>query len=283
MQAQLLNNLQYLITFGGIILATIFIALLVNRSFKKLIRRSAEILKNDPTNYQFIRHVTVGAIYLLGFSLAIYMIPSLRTLASSLLAGAGILAVAVGFAAQQALSNVISGFFIVIFKPFRINDRLTIRDTLSGIVEDITLRHTVIRNFENRRIIIPNALISDEIIINSDFTDDKICKWIDVAISYDSNIDTAKLILQEAVLNHPLQLDPRTNQQIAEGAPEVTVRVVALGEYAVNLRAWAWAKDSPDAFVLGCDVIESVKKRFDKEGIEIPFPSRTLIHKNKLK
>lgn len=283
MQLHLLDNFQYFLTFGVIVLATILLAFLVNRSFSKLIQRSAKVLNNDPTNYQFIRHVTVGSIYLLGFSLAIYTIPSLRALASSLLAGAGILAVAIGFAAQHALSNVISGFFIVIFKPFRINDRLTIRNTLSGVVEDITLRHTVIRNFENRRIIIPNSLISDEVIINSDFADDKICKWIEVGISYDSDIDKAKKILEEEVLNHPLQLDPRTSQQIAKGDPEVVVRVLLLGEYSVNLRAWAWAKDSTDAFVLGCDVLESIKKRFDKENIEIPFPSRTLIHKNTMR
>ena len=196
------------------------------------------------------------------------------------MAGAGILAVAVGFASQQAMSNIISGFFIVLFKPFKINDRLTIRDSLSGIVEDITLRHTVIRNFENRRIIIPNSIISDEIVINSDFADDKICKWIDINISYDSDIDTAKQIIATEIIQHPLHLDVRSSEQIEAGEPEVAVRVLSLGEYALNLRAWAWTKDSPDAFVLSCDVYESIKKRFDKEGVEIPFPHRTLVYKN---
>ena len=280
MQEQLLNNLQYLFSFSLIILATFLVAFLVNRFFTNMIKRSTEVLQNDPTNYQFLKHLLNGIIYLVGFSIAIYTIPSLRAVASSLLAGAGILAVAVGFASQQAMSNIISGFFIVIFKPFRINDRLTIRTTFSGVVEDITLRHTVIRNFENRRIIIPNSIISDEIVINSDFVDDKICKWIDVGISYDSDIDKAKVIMRDAVLQHPLHLDPRTPDQIAEGVPEVMVRVLSLGEYAVNLRAWAWAKNTPDSFVMSCDLFESIKKKFDKEGVEIPFPHRTLVHKN---
>ncbi|MFK7983134.1 MAG: mechanosensitive ion channel family protein, partial [Saprospiraceae bacterium] len=80
MQSPLLNNLQYFLTFGGIILATILIAFLINRFFIKSIRRSTKVLKNDPTNYQFVRHAAVGIIYLFGFSLAIYTIPSLRTL-----------------------------------------------------------------------------------------------------------------------------------------------------------------------------------------------------------
>jgi len=103
------------------------------------------------------------------------MMPNLRALASSFLAGAGILAVAVGFASQHALGNIISGVFIVIFKPFRVTDRVKLRE-LTGVVEDITLRHTIIRDFENKRIIIPNFLISEEIIVNSNFEDDRICK-----------------------------------------------------------------------------------------------------------
>jgi len=279
MQQQLLNNLQYILTFSVVIIITFVFGMLVNRFFTRLIKHSTEVMKTDPTNYLFLKHLTVGATYLIGFSIAIYVIPSLRALASSLLAGAGILAVAIGFASQHALSNVISGFFIIIFKPFRINDRLYIRDNLAGVVEDITLRHTIIRNFENRRIIIPNAVISNEVIINADFGGDRICKWIDIGISYDSDIDLAKKIMQEEVQQHSLNLDIRTKEEIENGEPEVTVRVLSLGEYSVNLRAWAWAKDNSDGFILSCDLYESIKKRFDKESIEIPFPHRTIVYK----
>ncbi len=272
-------NLVYIGLFLGVIIATFLVAFLVNRFFKRLIHRSTEVMQNDPTNYQFLRHALNALIYVVGFSIAIYTMPNLRALASSLLAGAGILAVAIGFASQHALSNVISGVFIVIFKPFRIGDRLTIR-TMNGIVEDITLRHTVIRDFENKRIIIPNSIISDEVVVNANFGDDKICKWIEMGISYDSDIDKAKEIMQDEVIRHPLHIDPRTPEQIENGDPEVPVRVLSMGESSVNLRAWAWAKDSPDGFVMQCDLLESIKKRFDAEGIEIPFPYRTIVYKN---
>ncbi len=267
--------------FTGIIIATVIVAYIVNRFFVRLIRRSTEVMNSDPTNYQFLRHASSGLIYIVGFSVAIYSLPALRTLASSLLAGAGILAVAVGFASQHALGNVISGIFIVVFKPFRVHDRLKLREFI-GVVEDITLRHTVIRDFENKRIIIPNTVISNEIIVNSDFVEDKICKWIDVGISYDSDIDKAKIIIEEEVMKHPLHVDPRTEEQVTNGEPEVPVRVILLGEYSVNLRAWAWAMNSPNGFVLSCDLLESIKKRFDSEGIEIPFPHRTLVYKKEL-
>ncbi len=267
------------VVFVAILLATVVVAWLVNRFFLRLIQRSTEEMNTDPTNYQFLRYFVRATIYIIGFSIAVYSVEILRTLASSLLAGAGILAVAVGFASQAALSNIISGVFVVIFKPFRVGDRLKINN-LSGIVEDITLRHTVIRDLENKRIIIPNAIISNEVIINSDFKEEQICKWIEFGISYDSDIDKAKSIIREEIEKHPLHREHYPNKPSETGKYEIEVRVIGLGDSSVNLRAWAWADNSPNAFLLFCDVTESVKKRFDKEGIEIPFPHRTLVYKN---
>jgi len=279
MKEQLINSLEYFALFISIILITLIIGYLVNRFFKRLIRRSTEELKNDPTNYKFLRHAIRALIYIVGFSIAIYSIPNLKALASSLLAGAGILAVSIGFASQHALSNIISGVFIIIFKPFRVNDQITLR-TLRGIVEDITLRHTVIRDFENKRIIIPNALISDEILVNSHYADERICKWIEIGISFDSDVEKAKAIIQAEIINHPLHIDPRDEKQLEEGEELALVRVVSLGESSVNLRGWAWAKDPLDAFKMECQLLELIKRRFEKEGIEIPYPHRTIVSKD---
>lgn len=276
----MLENASYYGLAVGILIGTIILAALVGRFFRSLIKRSTDEMKNDPTNYLFLRHLIIGVIYLVGIGIAVYTVPELRGLASSMLAGAGILAVAVGFASQHALSNVISGMFIVIFKPFRVNDRITVRD-MGGVIEDITLRHTVIRNFENRRIIIPNALISDEILVNADFGDEKICKWIEVSISYESDIDLAKQIMRDETMAHPLLIDNRNAEQIAAGEPQVMVRVLALQDSGILLRAWAWTEGQADSFVLGCDLYESIKKRFDREGIEIPYPHRTVVQKIK--
>lgn len=280
MKEKILDNLEHITIFIAILIATVVVGFLVNRFFKRQIKKSTEILHTDPTNYQFLHHLVIVLIYTVGISIAIYAMPELRLLATSLLAGAGVLALAVGFASQQVLSNIISGIFLVIFKPFRINDRIKIGDKF-GVVEDISLRHTVIRDFENKRVIIPNAIISNEVIVNSDYLDDKICKWIDVGISYDSDIELAKYIIKDEILKHPLHIDTRTAEQKTEGIELAPVKVMQLGESSINLRGWAWAQDTGDAFVMGCDLNESIKLRFDKEGIEIPFPHRTLVFKNK--
>ncbi len=271
MEREVLESVSYIGLFISIIIGTIITASVLNRIFRKILDKSSEAIKNDPTNYQFLRHSLVALVYVIGFSWAIYMMPNMRAIARSLLAGAGILAVAVGFASQHALSNIVSGIFIVIFKPFRVNDRLKIQG-MSGIVEDITLRHTVIRDFENRRILIPNSVISNEVLINADFGDEKICKWIDFRISFDSDIEKARQIIQEEAIQHPYFLDNRSPEQVDEGEHPVMVRVIGFGEYAINLRAWVWTHDNANAFAMGCDLMESIKKRFDKEGIEIPYP-----------
>jgi len=272
-------NLNHLGASALIIFLTIIVGYLFNKIYSRIIKNSTSVMQNDPTNYKFLKHLILALIYIVGLSMAVYIVPSFRTLASSLLAGAGILAISVGFASQHALSNIISGFFIVLFKPFKINDRLMVRN-FQGTVEDITLRHTVIRDFENKRIVIPNSVISDEIIVNADFGEERVIKWLDFSITYESNIDLAKKIMEEEVLKHPLHIDPRTEEQIEAGDPEVPVRVLTLADSSVVLRAWAWAKEAPDAFVMGCDIFESVKKRFDAEGISFAYPHRTIIMKD---
>ena len=265
--------------FFRIVLIVVFTVLLakgINRAYKKFLFRSAEKGDINLTTYKFMEHSISTIVYLIGISFAISMIDFLKPLAQSIVAGAGILAIAVGFAAQQALGNIISGIFIVISKPYQIQDRISMQDGLRGVVEDISLRHTVIRNFENQRIIIPNSVMSSQILTNSNYTDTKICRFINLGISYDSDIDLAKKIISEEVINHPLNIDIRTEEDISNGIPRLTVRVIELGDSSVGLRAWAWAKDAPDAFVMECDLLESIKKRFDKSGITIPFPQRTI-------
>ncbi|NBC04014.1 MAG: mechanosensitive ion channel [Bacteroidetes bacterium] len=258
-----------------ILVGTVILANIVSRIYKKLVERSVD---NDDhlTTYRFLGNSIATVIYVIGFSFAIWNIPFLKPVAQSVVAGAGILAIAVGFASQQSLGNIISGFFIVISKPYKINDRITFSDGLVGVVEDIGLRHTVIRNFENQRIIIPNSIISNERLVNAHYEEPKVCRFVDVGISYDSDIDLAKKIMAEEIENHELSIDNRTPEEKKNNEPIVSVRVVMLAESSVNLRAWAWAETPPDGYLLFTDVIESIKKRFDREGINIPFPQRTL-------
>lgn len=263
------SDTGYVILFILIIGFTFFIARLFKSIFKRNIM-DAVLNSNDPTNYLFFQHIITASIYIAGFSAALYMIPSLRTLSASLLAGAGIFAVAIGLASQKAFSNIISGLFIVIFKPFRINDRLSIGNDISGIVEDITLRHTIVRSYENKRFVIPNSRISEEILVNADIADPKIRKFIFFKVDYQTDLAQAIQIIRELAENHPLTLDQRTPEDIENATSKVDVNVTEWGDYGIVIRAAIWANDSSDAFTIQCDLNETVKAKFDAEGIKIP-------------
>ena len=209
-----------------------------------------------------------------------FSIPSLRDIGVTLLASAGIFAATVGFASQQAFANIVSGIFIVIFKPFRVGDITEIQGNL-GTIEEITLRHTVIRNYQNRRVIIPNSVISNETIVNSSIIDSKICTFWEVDISYESDIDKAISIIREEAEKHPNLIDNRSEEDIIKDKDKVTIRVIALGEYGIKIRAYLWSVDNFHGWVLRCDMYVSVKKRFDAENIEIPYPHRTIVYKQK--
>jgi len=253
--------------------------LILRKILNVFITKYAEKLKTDPTNFSFIKNSVGFIIYTSAVIFIFYKIPYLKAIGTALFAGAGILAVVIGFASQKAFANIISGIFILIFKPFKISDIVEFKDGQKGLIEEITLRHTIIKDYENRRIIMPNSVISEETIINSNINDERIRKHIIFSISYDSNIDKAMEIIRDEVQRHPLSLDVRSDQDKKYKILFPIIRVIALSDFSVDIKVWAWSSGNDDAFVLKCDILKSVKLRFDKEGIEIPFPYRTLVYK----
>lgn len=276
--AQAVNNFKLVFYLGVVLIITILGASIVQTWFYRSIKKTIAT-GGDPTSYKFLRYIAVIAVYFFGALLAILAFPSLRGVAQTALGGAGVLAVVAGVASQEALANLVGGVFIITFKPFKLGDVIKISEDMIGTVTDITLRHTIIRNYENKMIVIPNSIINKEKLINYDLGERKCCQWIEVGISYDSDIDLAKKIMNEECTAHPNLIDNRTDLEIRNGVPQVIIRVTNLGDSSITIRAWAWAWDFPSAFVMKCELYESIKKRFDAEGVEIPFPHRTLVLK----
>ncbi len=273
------------VKYSFIIVGTLLVALVISKILRIIISRfiklSSNKLKVDHTQFNFLKNAVTFFVFLGAIIFIFYTIPKLKTLSLTLFAGAGILTAVALFASQQAFSNIVSGVFIVIFKPFRVNDLVDVGNLPKGRVEDITLRHTVIRSFENRRMIIPNSVISSEILVNSSIVDETICNFIDMGISYDSDIDKAMQIMHDEGVAHPNFIDHRSEEEIKEGVLPVTTRVMGFGDSSVNLRAFIWSKDHSSGYVMKTDLHKSIKEQFDKQGIEIPFPYRTIVYKDK--
>ncbi len=266
--------IKALLIYGVTQVAVSFTKYLFRRSQK---RKKLAIL--DQTTSSFIQRLIVYTLYIIGIAIFLSLIPGMEKVSSSILAGAGIMAMAVGFASQEALSNFVSGLFIVFGKPFRIGDSIMIDSVVNGTVAEITLRHTIIKSLDNRMIIIPNSKVNSSTIVNSTIGEQDTCSFIELGVSYDTNLDKAINVMRDEIMHHPLLIDRRTPEEKQGNTPQVVIRVIALGDSAITLKAWAWAANAGNAFVLKCDLLKSIKERFDKENIEIPYPYNNVIVK----
>jgi small-conductance mechanosensitive channel len=277
---QILHYYQYLI----LIVLSIGIAWIASKFLRKtidfFIKRSSDQLQADPTNFIFLKNSVSFVCYSIALFWIFTKIPYFQHLGKALFASAGIFAAIVGFASQKAFSNIVGGIFLLIFRPFRVGDSVQLQSGQRGLIEEITLRHTIIKDVESRRIVIPNSIMSEDTIINSSITDKRIRKQIDIGIAYDANLEQAEGIIKNAILNHPLFMDNRTSEEIEEGIEAVPVKLIAFGESSINLRTFAWVSDHINAHNLHCDILRTIKIEFDKAGVEIPFPYRTVIFKN---
>jgi len=262
-----------------------FVLLVIAKLLNKLILRKMDSVAKmkgarfDQTRFAIAKNIISAAIYATAFIIIMRLVPGLEDITFSLLAGAGIAAIVIGFAAKDVASNLLAGIFIAIFQPFRVGDRIYFNNTY-GKVEDITLRHTIIKTWENQRVVVPNAKISETTIINYSLGEEKCIETVNMPISYDSDIDKAKKIMIEEAKKHPSFAELSGDAELLKKKETVKVRVVDIAESAIILRLYFWAKDKPTGFRMACDLRESIKKRFDKEGIEIPYPYRTIVHKD---
>lgn len=273
------ENFVLVFYLGIVAVLTLVTASVVQTWFKRSINKKVTN-HEDTTSLKFLRYIAIFSVYSIGGLLALVAFESMRSFAATALGGAGVLAVVAGVASQEALSNLVGGIFIIAFKPFKLGDVIKVDESMIGTVTDITLRHTIIKNYQNKMIVIPNAIINKEKLINYDLGERMCCQWIEVGISYDSDIDLARHIMREECEDHPNLIDNRTELDKYNNEKKVIVRVISLDDSSVTLRAWAWASNFTDAFVMKCELYESIKKRFDKEGVSIPFPHRTMVFKD---
>ena len=262
------------------VMAVLLISWMFSRLMRLVIitylkRSKSEKYKN--TSLQFLKNSIKFFIALIALFYIIMTVPSLRSKATLIFSGAGILAAIIGFAAQAALSNLIAGVFIVIFKPFRVGDYIKLDEDRIGIVQDITLRHTVINNFENKRLIIPNSIISTESVLNHTIEDSQILSFNNFKLGLFADLDLAKQIIEEEALKLDGVIDYRTPTEVLTTTNQIEVRVIDVHENYIHIRAYVWINDPFVEFKIKCALKESVHRRFVKEGVDLPIPIRRII------
>lgn len=167
--------------------------------------------------------------------------------------------VAIGLALQGGLSNLAGGFLILLFQPFQIGDYILTQGQ-EGTVQKIEILYTTLHTIDNRKVIVPNGNLANNVIVNVTAADRRKLE-ITVGISYEDSIQTAKTVLQRLLTEHPLVLHDQ----------EAQVFVAELGESSVVLGVRCWVK-TDQYFPVLWQLNEQIKEAFDEAGIHIPYP-----------
>lgn len=237
-----------------VLIIGLYVISIIANITKKLMLAS----KVDATLTPFVLSLTTWILKLLLFISVASMVGIATTSFIAVLGAAGL---AVGLALQGSLSNFAGGVLLLIFKPYKVGDLIESQGHL-GIVKEIQIFNTILTTFQNKTIILPNSSVSNNAIVNVS-ANGQVRVDLEIGISYDSDIDTAKEVLLEMMNNHPKVLKD----------PAAAIGVNALADSSVNLLMMPWC-NCEDYWDIYFGIQENAKKALDNNKITIPFPQR---------
>ena len=249
------DNIYYSI---GIVAA----ALVLNRLNKLLFRKI--LMRRNRIHLKFLRSIVSVIIYVLATYGILSQFEVTQKLTQSILTSSSIIVAVVIFAAQESLNDIISGVMLSWSRPFEIGERVQIVGlNITGTVEDITVRHTIIRTFNHSKVVVPNSVLNKQVIEKNSNSDNRAGNFLDVTVSFESDLARAIEIMEELVSSHELVL-------ITEETP-VKVFVRDICENGVALRVQVWTCEIGENFQTCSDLRKSLLEAFRENKIEIPY------------
>nr|WP_202951326.1 mechanosensitive ion channel domain-containing protein [Xenococcus sp. PCC 7305] len=249
----------FAIRFGIATLIFLF-GLWFTKRLHKLILKILKKSNLDPTVISFLGNLSYAALITI---IILMVLAELGLRTTSIVALLGAAGLAVGLALQGSLSNFAAGIILVVFRYFKVDDLIEGAGII-GYVEGIKIFTTTVRTLDNRLVIIPNAKLIEDNITNY-YAKPYLRIDLVIGVSYSDNIDKVRQVIAEIIDNESRILD----------YPQATIHVGELGDNSVNFYVRPWVK-THDYIITKFDLIENIKKRFDLEGITIPFPQRDL-------
>lgn len=258
----IMSRVWELVTIYGLKVIAAIAVFIIGRAVAKILKNSVNRMMNkknvDPTLSSFV--VNLAYVALMTF-VVLAALGQLGIQTTSFIAIIGAAGLAIGLALQGSLSNFAAGFLMIIFRPFKVGDLIEGAGVF-GVVEEIQIFTTQLKTADNKTIIIPNAKLTADNIINYST---KSTRRVDLVfgIGYGDDIDRAKKSITDV-----LESDERVLKD-----PAPTVAVVELADSSVNFVVRPWV-NTDDYWNVYFDITENVKKRLDADGISIPFPQR---------
>ncbi len=249
------------ISFGGKLLVALIIFYVGRIVAKMLVKGIHKIMRAQEVDQILETFVCNLAYWMVMVFVIIAAISQIGVQTTSLIAVMGAAGLAIGLALQGSLSNFAAGVLIVVFRPYRMGDFVEVAG-ISGSVVQVQILSTILKTGDNKQIVVPNAQIMNSIITNYSANNTRRVDMI-IGVSYDDNLDKVRDTLRELV-----NADSRIMQD-----PECLIAVAELADSSVNFFVRPWVASS-DYWAVKFDLTESIKKRFDQDGISFPFPQR---------
>ncbi|NNF92624.1 MAG: mechanosensitive ion channel, partial [Boseongicola sp.] len=241
-----------------ILIVGFFVAGFVKRRIMRLTDRSRHF---DKTMGSFLANVARYGILALTI---IFVLQQFGFQTTSLVALLGAAGLAIGLALQGVLGGVAAGVMLVVFRPIKVGDFVDVNG-VAGTVKDISIFTTELASLDNVQIIIPNSEVWGNVIKNYSIYTTRRAEW-SFGVSYGANLAEAERIIRETILSDERSLED----------PAPFIQVNNLGDFSVDFLVRVWVQAS-DYFQYQADMKRRVKEALDEGGIEIPFPTRTVI------
>ena len=248
-------TIESLLFFTLILVIGVLIARIVSINVRRALSERLPVNERE-----LLTKLVYYGIVILAFLAAL---PQLSVDLSGLLVAGGIAGIVIGFASQSVISNLISGLFLMFERPIQIGDNINVSD-VTGSVEDIRVLSTVIKTFDGIYIRIPNEKVFTSNITNYVHNVARRFEYL-ISIRYQDDADLAIRIAKEVIEIHPFALRN----------PSPSVFVDNLGDNGVNLTVYIWAP-ARNWWEVRTDLLWKIKKALEENGIEIPFPQRTV-------
>ena len=260
-----LLTLEFLASAAGSLLGAIAILLLgwivsawLQRRVSNLGRKNKHL---DEMLFDFLASIVRYVV--LGFTL-LFVLNTFGVQTTSVVAVIGAAGLAIGLALQGTLSNVAAGVMLILFRPIKIGDFVEVADEM-GTVKQINLNFTELADLSNVQVIVPNSEVWGNVITNYSTNDKRRAEWT-FGVGYGANLKDAETIIRDTIM-----ADSRAH---AEPAP--FIQVTNLGDSSVDFLVRVWC-DASEYFAFRADMTRQVKEALDAGGVDIPFPTRTMI------
>jgi small-conductance mechanosensitive channel len=251
---------------GAIFFATLFLlgsilfARALRAAINELVKRDTNQIL-DRTAINFLSKVGQLLIFVIALVLYSHIVPGLRSFGTALLAGVSIASIIVGLAAQNTMANLIAGFSLILYRPFRLDDEIqfsTPTGTEVGRVIDLSLGYTTVLTSDNRRVVLPNGFVATQVTINFRTENPRKLASVPIRISDGEDVPHVRQILTDLASHHPLV------QEVS------SCQVVGIDDNGLTLSLQAWCANRANSKIVESALLEQINETFKSQIIASP-------------